>query len=136
MRKELLAKIHVAKKQMGLDDDTYRDLLERATGQRSAAGLTDRQLVGVLDALKASGWQAPVRKPTSSKPPVAKVLALWADMCAQGIPRDKSDAALTAFVKRMAGVDRPEWLTPAQASKVIEGLKAWRARELSRRGRA
>jgi phage gp16-like protein len=134
-RSALLAKVHVAKKQLRLDDDTYRDLLARTTGQRSAAGLTDRQLVAVLDALKAAGWQAPASK-AMGKPHVAKVLALWADMCAQGIPRDASDAALTSFVKRMTGIDRIEWLTVPPASKVIEGLKAWRARELSRRERA
>lgn len=31
---------------------------------------------------------------------------------------------LAAFVKRQTGVDNPEWLTPTNANKVIEALKA------------
>lgn len=35
-----LAKIHLLKKQCGLDDETYRDMLAQQTGQRSAGVLT------------------------------------------------------------------------------------------------
>ena len=38
-RNPQLAQIHIAKKELGLDDDTYRDVLERVTRQRSSAGL-------------------------------------------------------------------------------------------------
>lgn len=34
---------------------------------------------------------------------------------------------LAAFVKRQTGVDNPEWLTPTNANKVIEALKALKA---------
>jgi len=38
-RSKDLAKIHLYKKQLDMDDDTYRDMLERLTGKRSAGEL-------------------------------------------------------------------------------------------------
>lgn len=35
-RSPLLAKIHIARKDLGLDEDTYRAVLIRITGKRSA----------------------------------------------------------------------------------------------------
>lgn len=41
-RRRELAKIHIlAKKDLGMDDETYRDMLEAVTGQRSAGRLDD-----------------------------------------------------------------------------------------------
>lgn len=61
MTRDLLAKIHIGKKQLGLDDDTYRDLLERVTGKRSAGQCTERQLVDVVEEMVRLGFapQAP-----------------------------------------------------------------------------
>lgn len=39
-----LAKIHIAKAQLGMDDDTYRALLARVAGVRSAKDLGPRQM--------------------------------------------------------------------------------------------
>ena len=47
-RNHRLAAIHLGKKELGLDDDTYRDMLEQVTGKRSAKGLNDDELVAVL----------------------------------------------------------------------------------------
>ena len=42
-RKKDLAKIHAMKKQLGFDDDTYRDMLEQVTSLRSAGKLNGVQ---------------------------------------------------------------------------------------------
>lgn len=47
-RKTDLAKIHLLKKDAGLDDDAYRDMLERLTGQRSAGKLNGPERNKVL----------------------------------------------------------------------------------------
>ena len=57
-RKGMLAKIHIAKVQLGLDDDVYRDLLEMTTGLRSCAKMNKQQLEGVLAVLKQKGFQS------------------------------------------------------------------------------
>lgn len=127
-RTKLLAKIHVAKKQLGLDDDTYRDLLERVTGKRSAGELEERELLAVLNAFREAGWKG-ATAPRSGKPHVRKVWAIWQSMRDAGIvTADDSRAALRAFVLRLTGVADPEWLTADQATKVTESLKQWKKR--------
>ena len=140
------AKVHIAKKELGLDDDTYRDILARVTGQTSSKGLKDYQLDAVLTEFKRLGWTpkkgtATGHRPASAKSHVRKVFAVWGAMCRDGIPADPTRAGLVAFVQRQTkteqrpeGLSDPEWLSPDQANKVVEGLKAWQRRELGKRG--
>lgn len=131
-RSALIAKVHIAKKELGLDDDTYRAVLERVTGKTSSAKCSDAQLADVLAHFKAEGFKAvskPRSKPVSSTPHAAKIRSLWISLYELGLTADASERALAAFVSRQAKVDRLEWLTPAQAYKVIEALKAWATRD-------
>ena len=52
-RRRLLARVHLLAKQSGLEEDAYRDLLERETGRRSAAVLGEPALARVVDVLEA-----------------------------------------------------------------------------------
>lgn len=52
-----LKRIHAAARQMAWTEDTYRAILERVTGQASAAGLTARQRREVLDDFARLGWR-------------------------------------------------------------------------------
>lgn len=56
-RKSALAKIHLAKKQLGLDDDTYRAMLQAIGGVHSSADLTDQGLDKVIQHLTQCGAQ-------------------------------------------------------------------------------
>lgn len=56
MRQKMIAKIHIAKSELDLDDDVYRDLLTNATGKRSCAQMDDAELEKVLNALKQKGF--------------------------------------------------------------------------------
>jgi phage gp16-like protein len=142
----MIAKIHIARKELALDEETYRQVLERVTGKTSSGEMSFRQLDAVLTEFKRLGWKPKAGKPhrpASSKPHVAKVFAVWGQMCRDGIPKDQSRDALIAFVRRMTksadrpnGLDDPEWLTADQARQVVEGLKAWRKRELFNRRKA
>lgn len=140
-RNRLLAKVHVAKRQLALDDDTYRDILERVTGRRSAKDATMNELVRVLGAFRKSGWSAEwldgnsgnsataARTRKSAKPHVRKIWAVWSAMCKAGyITAEDKRAALRAFVAKRTQVADPEWLTPEQAATVIESLKQWQKR--------
>lgn len=145
-RQSLLACVHIAKKDLGLTDDTYRAVLERISGGRSSSkDLTDRELELVIASFRARGW-APRPKPKddastavrradkgrrSESPHVRKVWALWGEMCRDGLVREPTRASLRAFVLRMTKVSDPEWLRPAQANIVIEALKAWAERTRS-----
>ncbi|WP_299773182.1 gp16 family protein [uncultured Tateyamaria sp.] len=118
-----LAQIHIAKKQLGLDDDTYRDVVERVTGQRSAKGLTDKSKRALIGEFKRMGWKGGSYRRKSDKPYVRKVFALWSQLKRDGIWQNTDVSSLRAFVKKMTGVADPEWLSFNQATVVIEALK-------------
>ena len=129
-------KIQVARKQMALAEDDYRAILARVTGRTSSKDLAARQLDAVLAEFRRLGWTAAGQAPggRSQKPQVRKIHAVWADL-APFVARHDADA-LRAFCRRQTkcaatpdGVDAPEFLDAEQANKVLEGLKAWRARE-------
>lgn len=57
LRRGLIATIHIAKGQMGLDDDAYQGLLESVTGHNSSAKCTVPQLKAVIAEMRNSkGW--------------------------------------------------------------------------------
>lgn len=130
-----LAAIHIAKKQLGLDDETYRDVLVRVTGKASSKEMTDGErarVIAEMNRLGASGFTA--HRNTSRKRLdgrfAAKLQALWISGWHLGVIRDRSDAALLAFVKRQTGLEHTRFLHyPDDARKAVEALKGWLARE-------
>jgi len=124
-RQTTLAKIHIAKQQLGLDDDSYRDRLQQLTGQRSCSEMGIGDLFRVLKHLENCGFKAQPSQTTgrplsprgegrgegrgerrgrySSKSqgrPIDVLRALWIQMAQAGQIRDGSEAALLAWVKR------------------------------------
>lgn len=147
MTKSLIAKIHIAKKQLGLDDETYRDLLSTATnGKTSCSKMNAREMTAVLEVLKTKGFKPKKAKtsrrqsPPSGKAHCAeadKITAIWITMHKQGFVRDGSAPALDAYVRRMsaklnkgAGVSSVLWLNSYMAGRILEMLKLWHKREL------
>jgi len=139
IRRGAIAKVQIARKELRLDDEAYRAMLQRLTGRRSAADCTVAQLGRVLDEMKAKGWkptvvsggelQAGVRPAASparpaNSPVARKARALWISLHQLGVVRDPSEKALEAFAKRQLGVERLAWADQAQAYRLIEALKA------------
>ncbi len=68
-RSRELATIHIAKKQLGLDDETYRDMLWTVARVRSSAALDFAGRKNVLDHLKARGFKsAPGKRAHEGRP--------------------------------------------------------------------
>ena len=136
----MLAKIHLAKKQLALTDESYRDILRRITGLGSAKAMRAEQLDAVLKEFARLGWKPKPARKRSDNPQVRMIHAVWKDIVTlQG----HGDAAgLRAFVQRQTrtedhpdGISSPEFLKGEMAERVLEGLKGWRAR-LRKRGAA
>jgi phage gp16-like protein len=119
-RRPMLAKIHIAKKELGLDDDTYRSVLMRVTGKTSSAKMSFAQMDEVLAEFKALGWKPTRRKPAANKYQ-RKIYALWKDGYKMG---DFHSPTPHGFVRRMTGKDRADFLSVDEAIKVIEAIKA------------
>ncbi len=141
-RNPRLAKIHIARKELRLDDGAYRAILLRLTGQTSSADCTDAQLDRVLDEFKAKGWKpsvvagsaAPAPRPSdrrprpASHPAAGKARALWISLHRLDVIRDPSEAGLEAFARRQLKVERLQWADQGQVYKLIEALKAMATR--------
>ncbi|WP_269586183.1 regulatory protein GemA [Roseibium sp. Sym1] len=123
-----LAKIHVLKSKARLDDDTYRDILERETGKRSSKGMSEVEQLKVISALEAI---APKQVGQTVAGSYAKKLqALWIAGYNLGVVDNKSDKAMVAFLRRQTGLDHHRFLQdPQDANKAIDALKLWIRRE-------
>jgi phage gp16-like protein len=121
-RRGLIAKIKIGQQRLGIDDATYRALLERVTGCRSCTEMDVGQLESVLTVMRQKGFV-----PTSSKhkrpnarasadPMMGKVGALLAD---NKLPWNYAHA----MARRMFRVDRVEWLSDENMHKLIAALQ-------------
>ncbi|TCT35397.1 gp16 family protein [Martelella mediterranea] len=131
-----IAALHVAKKQLGLDDETYRAKLSAITGKTSAKDMSEAERQEVLTVFRNEGFQpkAVEHRPDGRKKLTGKfapkLQALWIAAWNLGLVNNRDDAALLAFVKRQTGIDHTRFLTyGGDASKAIEALKGWMARE-------
>jgi hypothetical protein len=124
-RRGMIAKIHVARKSLALTEGCYRAILLRVGGAESCAVMSTSALDAVLAEFKRLGFRSKPGAP-SSKQQVRAVYALWTDMA--DLVMNPSANGLRAFVERQTGLSDPEFCSPEQLNKVIEGLKAWRAR--------
>ncbi|MDT3707446.1 MAG: regulatory protein GemA [Thiobacillus sp.] len=130
LRNAELAQIHIARAQLGLDEDTYRAVLWTVGRVKSAKDLDWTGRKQLLEHFKAKGWKpAPPKQAKTEKPMKpgqdALVKALWNELHKAGKVRDGSDAALGSWLKRNHWPERPEWLNYKQINQAIEGLKKW-----------
>lgn len=141
-RKAELAKIHIAKKQLGIDDESYRALVLKISGDfrpespvDSAGAMTSAERQALLQELRRMGYQAGPpqgERPVFGRTDEPHVKKLYA--CAYQLIRDgaiaPSDPArwLRKFTKKITGVEDPRWLTPLDCNKMIEVCKAWKHR--------
>lgn len=133
LRNAELAQIHIAKTQLGLDDETYRAVLWTVARVQSSKDLDWTGRKKLLEHFKAHGWKPAAPKKAKAIKPVSLgqeglVMALWSELHTDGKVRDPSDAALGSWLKRNRLPERVEWLNPAQLIRVIESLKRWRDR--------
>lgn len=127
-----VAAIHAARRQLGLDDDTTRDLYARVTGKRSLRDMSPAEQVRVVEELRRKGFKPGSngsRKQLEGRF-AKKLQALWIAGWNLGVVDKRDDAALLAFVKRQTGLDHVRFLRhPGDAAKAVEAIKAWLARE-------
>lgn len=136
-KKALLAKVHIAKKDLCLDDGTYRDLLTRVTGKDSASKMLISELEAVIFEFGNRGWKP---KPTvnsakkhGKKPRVAdsapnrqasmdKIGAILADM---SLPW----AYAHSTARNMFGKEKLDFCDDLELSKVKQALAVYQYRQ-------
>ena len=151
-RARLIRLVHVARRDLRLDEETYRSVL-RAQGGESSADMNAGQLQKAVDAMKAMGFKVASKatgRPAPSRGsrrsggsgaaavagPVVlasdaesrKARAMWLTLHSIGQVRDPSEGALLAYARRQTGVERMEWVR--DMVPVLEPLKKWLLRSL------
>jgi hypothetical protein len=136
-RKERLALIHIARKECGLDEVAYRDLLEGTAGVSSSADIEDeKQFEEVMKAFANLGFE---RKPSTrkrlplreeqvgdyaSRRQLYYIKGLW-----ELASRARDEKSLRSMVKRIGHVEDLRFLSKRAASSVILALRdiCWKA---------
>ncbi len=133
-RNRLIKLIQVARRDLGLDEPNYRGILFAQGGNDSLAAMSIDGMQKVLDYLKGQGFKVRSTKTDRKQATgldASKVRALWLFLHELGAVHDPSEAALTAYVKRMVKVDDVQWMRSGRrVETVIESLKKWAMRYL------
>lgn len=151
-RTRLIRLVQVGRRSLGLDEETYRELLVQQSGKRSAAELTLQELDKVLLAMKGAGFKPTVKRGVNGGKPkrlspargaptktaeIGVIRAIWITMHRHGLLRDGSETALDHYVERQTvrlnkgvGVAKVAWLDGALAYSVLESLKHWHKRAM------
>lgn len=123
-----LAVIHVAKKQLDLDEDDYRAMLRSEAGVDSARDLDEAGARRVMLWFENHGFKRDGKaKGTAAdrRPIVKKARALWISLHQLDEVTNPADKALDAFARSITGKDTLHFATNGEAAKVVEALKAW-----------
>ena len=68
-KQRLIQLIHIARNELGMDEDTYRQMLQGLTGKASTKGMDTTQLNCVLESMKRKGFRVkPAGKPRKARP--------------------------------------------------------------------
>lgn len=127
--------IHVAKRELRMDEDDYRALLLRASGQTSAKALTPAGAQAVIDEMKRLGFKPVNRNGALTGPYAPKLVALWLSAWNLGVAHNRHERALIAFAERQTGISHLNWVRDQRdAAAVIEALKKWMARPVDKGG--
>lgn len=107
-RRGLLAKIHIAKKELGLQDVEYCEILEARYKKQSAAALTLAQLEELVNYFIWLGWKPGTRRtrPIETKP---QVLALRERAEKIALNLENGEARLRGLCKKFCDVDNLTW---------------------------
>lgn len=143
-RKAAQAKVHLGKKTLGLDDDTYRALLKNLTGKTSSKDFSDGDFDSVIAYFRTAGVKFTTTKkgkaphtlntPTHKRADqLKKIEAMltelelpWDYLTAR---QDGEDGKTTSMVHRLTGKQALEWCDGIELGKVIAALAIHQRRQ-------
>lgn len=121
--RNLLAQIHIAKKELGMDDATYRAMLHSVAGVTSAKDLSVAAAAKVIANCKRLGWKPKAaskagRKPTPAQHKAKLMAKIEAMLATAGRPWVYADA----MAAHMFQVEKVDWLEYEQLEKLMKAL--------------
>lgn len=141
-RNKLIAKIHVLKKELGLDTDTYRLVLYKITKKESCKELEEYELKNVIkelvnlankDKVAAINNKSQFKFVRSNCNLMRKIFKQWQELGNLGALRDSSNKGLNSYLLKRYNKTyqdlNKQWLFQDEKNEIIESFKAWFARE-------
>ncbi|MFL1781480.1 Regulatory protein GemA [Candidatus Hepatincolaceae symbiont of Richtersius coronifer] len=142
MRQAMMAKIHILKNNMILDEDTYRDILVRITNKESCRLLNIQELQAVIEEFNklsnatysSKGINSNFKYVKTDCPKMRKIFKLWISLEQAGKLRNSSNLGLNNFLRHRFRTDYETlnntfpWNNSIK-DKIIEALKEWVSRE-------
>lgn len=124
MTRKLITLLHVGKSALKWNDETYRDVLHRLTGNTSSTCCSEPQLERVVAYMKEQGFEPKPSHKHGRRPSVgggkkailAKIEALLAEA-------NRKWPYAESLGKRMFGKERLEWLTLVEMTAVMNALQ-------------
>lgn len=122
----VLKTIHVAVRDLGMDNDTRRDLQLLVTGKESLKEMTGAEQLAVLDALKERGFKPSVGKASrthrrpATRGDIRFCHVLWGKLVKAGVVELPGAVGLNAFIR--ARFEKSWGAVPFD----IDGLRDWK----------
>lgn len=123
-RRSMIAKIQIAKKQLAMVEDDYRQALFDQTGRMSLKDCSDAQLARVLEFMKSKGFSSSPSGKAASHPMARKARAMWISLYQLGVVHNRAEEALEAFARRQLKCEKMRWANQRDSYRLIEALKA------------
>lgn len=136
-----IKRIHIAKSALGMDEDTYRAVIQRISRGRtdSSKELTDAERAAVMKHMRACGFtpRSPKQQGAAiiTRPEMTKLRAMWwrlSEQAAVTRPGGPAacDEAIAAWAERQLSTDSPplqhiRFATPEQWQRLVESMKKW-----------
>jgi len=127
-RRALLAKVHIAPKELGVSEDDVKGILWREFRKSSRADLTEMELGYLVDYFVEHGWRPKggnSKRETGNPGTQAERLRERAVELAGEL--ENGEARLRGLVRKTCGVDRLEWARDASKLRrllaVMERIK-------------
>jgi len=108
-RKGLLAKIHIAKKELGLQDVEYREIIESRYGRISAGDLSNPELEDLVQYYIHCGWQPKPQTTNHRRRAKLQTEILRERAWAIASDLENGEKRLRGLVKKICGIERIEW---------------------------
>ncbi|NLA89840.1 MAG: regulatory protein GemA [Alcaligenaceae bacterium] len=127
----LIRLIQIAKRELGMDEETYRSILVEIGNKSSSTKMSISELERVLEHMKKCGFKVIPKNRKAGNLTMATddqsrmIRGLWLELHEKGAVRNPSEYSLSRYVKRITGNDALQWTTVEQKSIIIETLKKW-----------
>lgn len=126
--------LQVGKRELGMDDADYRELLRRngakeKNGKYSATTMAVGELMQAVAEMRQKGFKPKKGNTTWRDPRIKKITAIWIALADAGVVRDRSEAAMIKWCSRITNKARLEWAGSNELNACVEGLKEWARRE-------